>query len=364
MNRSRLIGSLATLAFIAACSAATPTNTPVSATPTGAASTAAGSTAPSTAGGTSLSPTTSASGGGGGGAIDRGSITIEVVTHGQASDPFWSVVKNGVDGGAKDMGVKANYSAPDTFDMIKMASLIDAAVAKKPSALVISLPDATALGNSVKAAVAAKIPVFTINSGSDTFQSLGVLVHIGQTEEIAGRGAGDKMAAAGVKNALCVNQEVGNAALELRCKGFTAGIEAGGGKVKVVQVDLKDPTGAQNTITAALAADTTVDGMLTLGPTGAAPALAALTAGGQLGKIKLATFDLSKDVLNAILTGNMLFAIDQQQYLQGYLAIVFATNYVQYGLLPGGGGVVLTGPGFVTKDNAQQVLDLQAAGVR
>jgi len=347
-NRSRLIGSLATLAIIAACSAGTPTNTPASATPTGAASV-----------GTSPS-----GGGGGGGAVDRGAITIEVVTHGQASDPFWSVVKNGVDAGGREMGVKVNYTAPDTFDMVKMGQLIDAAVAKKPSALVISLPDATALGNSVKAAVAANIPVFTINSGSDTFQSLGVLAHIGQTEEIAGRGAGDRMAAAGVKNALCINQEVGNAALELRCKGFTAGIEAGGGKSKVVQVDLKDPTGSQQSIAAALSADTAVDGILTLGPTGAAPALAALSAGGMLGKIKLATFDLSKDVLTAIDAGNMEFAIDQQQYLQGYLAVIFATNYVQYNLLPGGGGVVLTGPGFVTKETAKQVLELQAQGIR
>lgn len=350
MNRSRIIGSIATLAFIAACSAATPSGRPATAAPSSG-----------TSQGTGAGPS---GGGGGGGAVDRGSITIEVVTHGQASDPFWSVVKNGVDAGGKDMGVKVNYTAPDTFDMIKMAQLIDAAVAKKPSALVISLPDATALGNSVKAAVAAGIPVFTINSGSDTFKSLGVLAHIGQTEEAAGRGAGDKMAAAGVKNALCVNQEVGNTALELRCKGFQAGIEAGGGKVKVIQVELKDPTGSQNTIAAALSADPAVDGILTLGPTGAAPALAALTAGGQLGKIKLATFDLSKDVLTAIDAGNMEFAIDQQQYLQGYLAVVFATNYVQYNLLPGGGEVVLTGPGFVTKANAKQVIELQSQGIR
>jgi len=292
----------------------------------------------------------------------RAGIVIEVVTHGQASDPFWSVAANGVKQAAKDMGVTANYSAPDTFDMVKMAQLIDAAVAKKPAGLVVSLPDATALGPSIKKAIDAGIPVITMNSGSDTYKDLGALIHVGQTEYEAGKGGGEKMAAAGVKNAICVNQEVGNAALDLRCQGFTDGLA--GGKVAVLQVTLTDPTGAEQKIGAALVADPSIDGIMTLGPTGAAPALKALDAAGQLGKIKLATFDLSPDVLKALGDGNMLFAIDQQQYLQGYLPIVYLTLYKLYGLMPGGGGVVLTGPGFVTKDTAAQVIDLSAKGIR
>ncbi len=298
-----------------------------------------------------------------GGGPNRSGISIEVVSHGQASDPFWSVVKNGVDAAAKDMGVKVNYTAPDTFDMVKMAQLIDAAVAKKPSGLVVSLPDATALGPSIKKAVEAGIPVISMNSGSDTYKDLGVLVHVGQTEYEAGLGGGQRMAAAGVKNALCINQEVGNAALDLRCQGFTDGMA--GAKVTVLAVELTDPTGAEQKIAAALQSDPSIDGILTLGPTGAAPALAALESAGKLGPIKLATFDLSPDVLKAIDAGNMLFAIDQQQFLQGYLPIVFLTHYnTSGGLLPGGGGVILTGPGFVTQENAKAVIDLSAKGIR
>ncbi|HEU5432813.1 MAG TPA: substrate-binding domain-containing protein, partial [Thermomicrobiales bacterium] len=117
---------------------------------------------------------------------DRSSITIEVVTHGQASDPFWSVVQKGVAQAAKDMGVNAEYNAPPTFDMVAMGQLIDAAVAKKPAGLVVSIPDAAALGPHIKAAVDAGIPVISINSGSDVAQKLGVLVHVGQTEYEAG----------------------------------------------------------------------------------------------------------------------------------------------------------------------------------
>ena len=137
-------------------------------------------------------------------------IRIEVVSHGQASDPFWSVVQNGVQEAAADMGVTVNYTAPPTFDMVAMAQLIDTAVASQPDGLVISLPDADALGPSVEAAVAAGIPVVSMNSGSDTYADLGILTHVGQTEYEAGLGGGQRMAEAGVTKAICVNQDVGN----------------------------------------------------------------------------------------------------------------------------------------------------------
>jgi simple sugar transport system substrate-binding protein len=286
-----------------------------------------------------------------------------VVTHGQASDPFWSVVKNGVDQGAKDMGVSVEYQAPGRFDMVAMSQLIDAAVASNPDGLVVSIPDANALGPAIKRAVAAGIPVISINSGSDVAQSLGILTHIGQTEFEAGQGGGTQMGAAGVKHALCVNQEVGNAALDLRCNGFKDTISKAGATVDVLAVDLANPTDSQQRIQAALTADSTIDGIMTLGPTGAAPALAALTQMGKLGTIKLATFDLSPEVLTAVAQGNMLFAIDQQQYDQGYLPIVLLKLY-KSNLNTIANPVLMTGPGFVTKDTAQRVIDLSKAGTR
>jgi len=293
----------------------------------------------------------------------RANIKIYVITHGQASDPFWSVVKKGVDQAAHDMGVTAIYEAPPTFDMVAMSHLIDSAVAAKPDGLVVSIPDPNALGPSIKGAVAAGIPVISINSGSDVAKSLGVLVHIGQTEEQAGIGGGEKMGAAGVKHALCVNQEVGNAALELRCKGFKEGLAMTGGTITEIGVNLNNPTQTQQTIEAALQHDPSIDGIMTLGPTGASPAIKALQDLNKLGKIKLATFDLSSDVLNAIKNGQLLFAIDQQQYLQGYLPIVFLTLY-KTNLNTVANDVIQTGPGFVTPDNVNQVIQLTSQGTR
>ena len=295
----------------------------------------------------------------GGGGAERGDIRIAVVTHGQASDPFWSVVKNGVDQGAEDMGVEVEYNAPQTFDPVEMSQLIDAAVASQPDGLVISIPDPEALRESIEKANEAGIPIVSINTGSDVSEELGALTHVGQTEFKAGVGAGERLAQEGVDNALCINQEVGNVALDQRCEGFEQGL---GGQVEVVAVDLNKPTDAQAKIDTAVNQNPDINGMLALGPTGAEPALKALRESGKLEDIKLATFDLAPSVLEAIRDGDMVFAVDQQQFLQGYLPIVFLTNYAQYGVTPT--SEVLTGPAFVTQENAQQVINLSKKGLR
>ena len=298
--------------------------------------------------------------------VKRSDIKIEIVTHGQAQDGFWGVVRNGVKAGGNDMGVTVNYSAPgQESDMPGMSALIDAAVAKKPSGLVVSIPNPDALSPSIKKAVAAGIPVVSMNSGSDVFKDLGILAHVGQTEFQAGLGAGERFKAAGVKNGACFNQEVGNQALTLRCNGFFTGLGlADPSQGKVLTGQISDPAAMQATIEAALKSDATIDGVLTLGPSVAVPALKALAATSS--KAHLATFDLSADVLTAIKDGKMDFAIDQQQFLQGYLPIVILTNYAQTRNLPTGDGtgLIMTGPGFVTQADAADVIALAAKGLR
>ena len=287
-----------------------------------------------------------------------GGARIVVVSHGQASDPFWSVVKNGVDEAQRTYGATVEYRAPDTFDMVQMAQLIDAAVASQPDGLVVSIPDPAALGNSIGNAIAAGIPVVSMNSGSDVREELGLLAHVGQTEFEAGEGGGKRMKEAGVTKAICVNQEVGNVALDTRCEGFKQGL---GGEVEVVAVSM-DPTEIQSAVKAHFAANPDTQGVLTLGPSAAEPTLQAMEEADLLGNAKLATFDLSPGVLEAIRDGKMMFAIDQQQFLQGYLPVALLTLHHKYGVMPA--GTVMTGPGFVTQETAAQVIDLSAKGIR
>jgi simple sugar transport system substrate-binding protein len=283
-------------------------------------------------------------------------IDVIVVSHGQANDPFWSVAKNGVDSACKDMKIKCKYTAPGTFDMVEMAKLIDNAVSQKPKGIVITLPDAAALGKSVKAAIAAGIPVVSMNSGSDDFAKLGISAHVGQTEFEAGVGGGQKMKAAGGKKALCVNHEVGNVALDRRCAGFKKGF---GGPVEILGTS-NDPTEIQKAVAAKLGG---VDTILTLGAglSGEA-ALKAIKSAGKTGNIKLGTFDMSPGMLKAAAAGEVEFLIDQQQYLQGYLPIAIFAQYMRWGTMPA--GVVMTGPGFVTPQNASKVIKWAAQGYR
>jgi len=294
----------------------------------------------------------------------RNDIRIVAVTHGQSADPFWSVVANGIKDAAQDLGVRVEYQAPTSFDMVRMSQLIDAAVASRPAGLLVSIPDADALRGAVGKATAARIPVISINSGADAWQPLQLLAHIGQTEYEAGRASGERLARAGARKILCVNHEVGNLALDERCRGLRDALGASGGAITIVAVNLADPDDAQQRIASALSRDAQIDGILTLGPGGAAPTLAALRATGKLGKLKFGTFDLSADVLQALQRGEMLFATDQQPYLQGYLGVTLLVKYLETGAIPGGQQVIRTGPGFVTRDNAAQVAQMIERGVR
>ena len=283
-----------------------------------------------------------------------------VVTHGQAASAFWSVAKRGVDDADADFDdVDVSYQAPEGFNMVQMAQIIDAAVAAQPDGLVVSIPDAESLGDSIRNAVASGIPVISMNSGSDVRKGLGVLVHVGQTEYEAGLGGGGRWKDEGMTNAACVNVEVGNVALDLRCEGFAEGL---GQEVEVIPVQIGDPTAMRNAVSAYISSHPDLEGLFVLGQDGAIPTLEAADEAEKLGQIKVATFDLSDEILIAIDEGKMDFAIDQQQYMQGYLPIVMLRLYNKTGVMPGAD--VLTGPGFVTKENAADVISWAKDGVR
>jgi simple sugar transport system substrate-binding protein len=282
---------------------------------------------------------------------------IIVVTHGQASDPFWLMVRNGVETAAVETDSEVEYHAPEKFDLGAMSKLIDAAVSSKPDGLIVSIPDAAAVGKSIQAAVVAKIPVISINSGLDESKKLGCLMHIGQEEEYAGKAAGERMKEMRVKNAVILNQEVGNVALDQRTQGFRDGFEGPFHHVQVLPVTI-DFKQCHDAIAAYVQKNPDLDGLMALGPVAAEPALQVLNENGKIDKIKLCTFDISPPVIEALLKKQISFAVDQQQWLQGYLPVVFMANYVKYGSILQN-ALILTGPSFVTPENAEQVAKLQ-----
>ena len=284
---------------------------------------------------------------------------IAVITHGQAADPYWSVVKNGVDAAAKTQGADVDYRSPDTFDMVQMAQLIDAAVASKPDGLVVSIPDADALGPSVRRATEGGIPVIVIDSGGAKLtRELGGLLYLGQSEYEAGVAAGERAAKLGIKKAACLNQEVGNTSLDDRCAGFAKGL---GMEVPVVAGTM-DPTEMKGRTAAYLRANPDTDFLLGCGIMASEPALAAVEELDLGGKVKIGTFDLSPGVLQAVVDGKMEWGIDAQQYLMGYVPVVMLDLMHRYKLQPLAD--YPTGPGFVTKADAASVIELAKQGIR
>jgi simple sugar transport system substrate-binding protein len=281
---------------------------------------------------------------------------IVFITHGQTGDPFWDVVRKGAETAARETDADVQYQSPGKFDLVEMSHLIDAAVTTKPDGLIVSIPDVKALGQSIQAAVSAKIPVISINSGLEVSRQLGCMMHIGQEEESAGKAAGQRMKAIGITEVMILNQETGNAGLDQRIKGFKNGFEGPFHHVHVVAVTI-DFKECHDTVTGYLRQNPGIDGILALGPVAAAPTLQALTEMGEVGKIKLCTFDISPEVIQALSKGQMSFAVDQQQWLQGYLPVIFLANYAIHGAVPEN-DLTLTGPSFVTPENVDRVASL------
>lgn len=286
-----------------------------------------------------------------------GDLKVSVITHGTAGDAFWSVVKVGAEDAGKQLGVGVTYNSDG--DPGAQAKLIDNAVSQKVGGIVVSMANPDALKTSIENAVKAGIPVITINSGSAKSVEFGALAHVGQEESIAGEEAGKKLKAAGKTKLLCVIHEAGNTGLNQRCDGARSGF---GGTVENLQVDISNPTDIEARIKAKLQSDTAVDGVLTLNPQVAVNAASAVK--GASSKAQVATFDLNADVVAAIKSGEVLFAVDQQQYQQGYLPIVMLKLFRDNANTLGGGKPVLTGPGFVDKSNVDKVAEYAKAGKR
>ena len=268
---------------------------------------------------------------------------IIVITHGSDTDAFWGVVRNGVQAAAEATGANVQYRNPSTGDLNEMAALIEAAIAQNPDGIAVSIPDPDTLGSPIKAAVAAGIPVISLNSGSGVSKELGAIMHVGQPEYEAGKGGGEKTASMGGTNGVCFNHEPFNTALLDRCQGFADGM---GEKLNMVEVSA-DFDDIKNTVVAYLSSNPDTGAVMAVGPTGCDPAIAALQEMGKSGEIVLGCFDLGPAIVDGIVSGTVAYAIDQQQFLQGYLPVVVLALNARNGTLPGNS--INSGPGFVTQ---------------
>jgi len=287
---------------------------------------------------------TSSSGGGGG----NSGYTFAMITHETPGDTFWDRIKAGANQAAKDTGSTLKYSADP--DATKQAVLIQNAIDSHVDGIATTLVTPDALIPTVKKAVAAGIPVDSFNSGTDFFKQAGSLTHFSSNEFLAGQQAGQKAKAAGATKILCTIQQAGSVALEDRCKGVKDSFP----NTENIQVNGQDDSAVTSAIQAKLAQDKDINWIITLGATQAVDALKAMDA--VKSQAKLGTFDLSKQAAEAVKAGTIQFCIDQQPYLQGYLAVTQLYLYKKNGNVLGGGKPSLTGPSFVDKTNVDTIL--------
>jgi len=291
------------------------------------------------------------------GAASSSNLTYAVVTHAGPGDAFWDRVKSGAEKAGTDYSVKVTYNSDP--DPAKQSQLIDNAVAQKVDGIVVSMANPDGLKSSIEKAVAAGIPVVTINSGIEQSAAFGAITHVGQSETVAGAAVGERLNKAGLKNVLCVIQEAGNIGLEQRCSSATKTFT---GTMTNLQVDGTNDSDVKAIIKVKLQADLFIDGVLTLGGQYAIDAVGAVSESGSAAKV--GTFDLSTDVVKDVEDGKILFAVDQQPYVQGFLGITALYLDSINGNIIGGGQPVYSGPAFVTKENAAQVAKFAANGTR
>jgi simple sugar transport system substrate-binding protein len=294
------------------------------------------------------------------GAAKASTIKVAVVTHGDTGS-FWSVFKRGVDQAAKDLksrGVSVTQQYANN-DVAKQVAGINAAISAGAKVIATSVPDASALKDPLTKASHKGIEIITVNSGLGAFDKLPTYeVHVGQTEDIAGQGAGKQFKAAGVKKVLIVIHEASNSGLTQRAAGVKKILGSSGVKVLTIPNAKSDIPGTKAKVQAAFKADSKLTGFLGLDPDVTIPCLDVIPKGTKAG-----TFDVG-GAIKEIRAGRMLFAIDQQQYLQGYLPVVFAVLFVTNLNTVGNGQPVLTGPGIINKANAAKIAALAAKGTR
>ncbi len=271
-----------------------------------------------------------------------------MIYHSPDSDSWWNTVKNGINVAAEQMKVTVDIRNPQTGDLADMARIVQQSAASNPDGIIVTIADYDVLSGPITDAVDKGIPVITINSGThEQSEKLGALLHVGQPEYDAGFGAGKRAKANGVKKFLCVNHYMTNPASIERCQGYAdaLGVDLGSQMID----SGTDPAEIKNKVIAFMRANADTNGLLALGPTSAHATLAALKDMGRSGDIHFGTFDLSGEIAEAVKSGVIAFAIDQQPYLQGYLPVVILTNLARYGVLPS--GHINSGPGFVVKSN-------------
>ncbi|WJZ01675.1 substrate-binding domain-containing protein [Corynebacterium freiburgense] len=295
--------------------------------------------------------------GAGGGGVDTPRKVVAMVSHGAPGDTFWDLVRKGAEDAARKSNIELRYSSDPQAP--NQANLVQSAIDAQVDGIAVTLPNAQAIGPVAKKAVDAGIPVVGLNAGMTEYKTYNLQGFFGQDETVAGEMAGKRLAEEGASKVLCIIHEQGNSSQEARCAGIKEGL---GKEVEILYVNGQDLTSVQATVQAKLAQDSNIDWIMGLVAPVALTSVKAVEAVGK--ETKIATFDTNGELVDAIRSGSIEWAVDQQPYAQGYLAVDSLWLDIRNGSTLGGGEPVYTGPSFVDKENVDQIAEAAKAGLR
>lgn len=301
-------------------------------------------------------PADSGNAGGGGQAASTPRIKVALITHAVVGDTFWDIVRKGAEQAAAKDNVELLYTSD--ADAGRQAQLVQQAIDQKVDGIAVTLAKPDAMKDVLAKASSAGIPVVSLNAGSDASAALGAFTYFGSDEKVAGRTVGAKLAQDGYKHPICVIQEQGHVGLENRCAGVKEKVPG----AEVLYVNGQDMTAVQSTATAKLQATKDADVIVGLGAPFTLTLLKSVKDAGSSAKV--ASFDLNAELAQKIVDGSVIFTVDQQPWLQGYMSVDALWQNKVGGFKIGGGQPVLTGPAIVDKSNASDVLKFAQQGVR
>lgn len=282
------------------------------------------------------------------------------VIAGSVEDSFMDKIKKGVDDATHMVeanGGSVQYLRTQNYENFgpDLVTLINQAVAQKVDGIAIPVwvPDAQI--PALNAAAEAGIKIMQYNSGLPVKDQVGAINYFGSDEYAAGFGGGEYLANKGAKHILCHIQVPGAINLEERCRGVTDGAKKAGAKVTVLNTPANldgDVTGTAEAMKAEFIGDSSIDAMVSCADFGAAAGANAVEQTGL--KVMISAFDFSPASLERISAGTQAMAIDQQPYLQGFLATSMLFAHLKFGTEIST-DPVLTGPAIIDASNVDAV---------
>jgi len=284
--------------------------------------------------------------------IQRQDLVVYEVVHGPVGSAFWSVFRKGVQDAAKVYEVDVRSLAEQQFSISKLVDNIERATVARPDGLVVTITDHMAVDASLRRAIDKGIAVIAVNVSDPRPhpERIPYLLYIGSDERQGAIAAANRVLQEKTpKHVLCLIQEAGHAAIAARCDAFAKTMEAAGATTDIITIPGGNPTQSAETIRGYFKSHPDTDVTFAPGPQAATPAMEVVRQLGIADQMTLVAFGLKPDIVEAIKDGTVLATMEQQQYLQGYLAVQFLAFHTRYGFCLGAD--IDTGPILIDASN-------------